>query len=74
MLMKYTKGQLILKMENPFNGIIIKKEDIIDTSHSDKNNHGLGLESVKTVLKKYDGATEFKYDDSKFHMVFLMFV
>lgn len=72
--MKYTKGRLILKMENSFNGIIIKKEGNIDTSHSDKNNHGLGLESVKTVLEKYDGTIEFEYDDSKFHTALLIFV
>lgn len=71
---KYTKGRLILKMDNSFNGIIIKKEGIIDTTHSDKNNHGLGLESIKTVLEKYDGTIEFEYDDIKFHTALLMFV
>ena len=73
-MMKYTKGRLILKMENSFNGIIIKKEGIIYTSESDKKNHGLGLESVKTVLEEYDGTIEFEYDDSKFHTALLMYV
>lgn len=72
--LKYTKGRLILKMENSFNGKIIKNDGIIDTSHSDKNNHGLGLESVKTVLKKYDGTMEFEYDDSRFYTALLMYV
>lgn len=71
---KYTKGRLILKMENSFNGIIIKKEGIIDTLNYDKNNHGLGLESVKTVLEKYNGTIKFKYDSNKFLTALLMFV
>lgn len=71
---KYTKGRLVLKMDNSFNGVIVKKEGIINTSHGDKNNHGLGLESVKTVLKKYDGTIEFEYNDNKFHTALLMFV
>lgn len=72
--LKYTKGRLILKMENSFNGKIIKNDGIIDTSHSDKNNHGLGLESVKMVLKKYDGTMEFEYDDSRFYTALLMYI
>ena len=32
-----------------------KQKGKIITSHRDKNNHGLGLESVKTVLEKYNG-------------------
>lgn len=74
MKMKYTKGRLILKMENSFNGVIIEKEGIIHTSHSDKNNHGLGLESIKTVLKKYNGTIEFEYDNDRFHIALLMFI
>ncbi len=72
--MKYTKGRLILGIDNSFDGVIIKKEGLITTSHSDKNNHGLGLESVKTVLEKYNGTIEFEYDENSFHTALLMFV
>lgn len=71
---KYTKGRLILKIDNSFDGTIIKEKGKIITSHRDKNNHGLGLESVKTVLEKYNGVIEFKYDSNKFHTALLMFV
>ncbi|SHE93092.1 GHKL domain-containing protein [Tissierella praeacuta DSM 18095] len=71
---KYTKGRLIVRIDNSFDGIIIKEKGRIITSHRDKNNHGLGLESVKTVLEKYNGTIEFKYDRNKFHTGMLMFI
>lgn len=72
--MKYTKGRLILKMDNSFNGIIIKKEGLITTSNKDEKNHGIGLENVKSTLEKYNGTLEFEYDDSNFHTFLLMYV
>jgi len=71
---KYTKGRLIFKIDNSFDGIISKEKGKIRTSHSDKNNHGIGLESVELVLEKYNGTMEFKYDSNKFHTALLMFV
>lgn len=71
---KYTKGRLFLKINNSFDGTIVKEKGTIITSHRDKNNHGLGLESVKTVLEKYNGTIEFKHDSNKFHTALLMFV
>lgn len=72
--MKYTKGRLILKMHNSFNGIIIKKEGLISTSNKDEKNHGLGLQNVKSALGKYNGTLEFEYDNCNFHTTLLMYV
>lgn len=72
--MKYTKGRLIIKMDNSFNGIIIKKEGLISTSNKDEKNHGLGLLNVKSALEKYNGTIEFEYDDCNFHTTLLMYV
>lgn len=74
MKMKYTKGRLILKIDNSFDGTIIKEKGKIITTHKNKNNHGFGLESVKTVLKKYNGLIEFKCDGNIFHTALLMFL
>jgi len=70
--MNYTKGRLALEIENSFDGIVIKKDGMIMSSHRDIENHGLGLESVKTVIEKYNGTMEFKYDKNKFCTVLLM--
>jgi len=69
---EYKKGKFILKIENSFNGIIIKKDGAITSSHRDKENHGLGLESVKTVVEKYNGSIEFEYDENKFSTMLFM--
>jgi hypothetical protein len=61
-------------INNSFDGTILKEKGAITTSHRDKNNHGLGLESVKTVLEKYNGTIEFKYNGNKFHTALLMYV
>ncbi len=45
---------LVLEMDNSFDGTIVEKDGDLITSHSDKDNHGLGLESVKSVLEKYN--------------------
>lgn len=70
--MKYTKGRLILKMENSFNGKIFKDKEKIDDSYN--NDSGLGLVNVRTVLEKYNGTIEFEYDENKFQVALLMYV
>ncbi|HHX59779.1 MAG TPA: sensor histidine kinase [Epulopiscium sp.] len=70
--MEYKQGRFILNIENSFNGVIIKKDGAMISSHCDKENHGLGLESVKTVVEKYNGTMEFKYDENKFSTMLFM--
>lgn len=69
---EYKKGHLIINIENSFDGIVIEKDGTIISSHSDKKNHGFGLESVKTVLEKYNGSIKFEYDENKFSTILLM--
>lgn len=72
--MKYTKGRLIIKMVNSYNGTIIKKDGEIFTSKDDASNHGFGLKNIKSVLEKYNGMLECEYDESTFHTTILMYV
>lgn len=72
--MKYTKGRLIIKMVNSYNGTIIKKDGEIFTSKDDASNHGFGLKNIKSVLEKYNGMLECEYDESTFHTTLLMYV
>lgn len=54
--MQYKKGKLILKICNS------KKEDKVNINKSNKKNsieHGLGLQSVKGVINKYNGTIDF---------------
>ncbi|WP_242847700.1 sensor histidine kinase [Niameybacter massiliensis] len=71
---KYTKGVLIIKVENTFNGVIEKDGESILTTHQDKENHGIGLESIKRTLEKYDGSLEIEYAENVFSALALMYI
>ncbi|NLI89994.1 MAG: sensor histidine kinase [Epulopiscium sp.] len=64
--LEYREGKFILEIKNSFNGVIIKEDDTICTSNLDKENHGIGLKSVKSVVEKYNGIMEIEYDESNF--------
>lgn len=64
--LEYREDKLILEMENSFNGIVIREDNIIRTSNLDKENHGIGLKNVESVVKKYNGFMEIEYDESNF--------
>jgi two-component system, LytTR family, sensor histidine kinase AgrC len=53
--MIYDRGRLLCCVLNPFKDNIKRNKTKIVTTKMDKDNHGIGLESIKNVLKKYDG-------------------
>lgn len=71
---KYTKGRLLLYIDNFFDGNIKIKESSILTTHSDRENHGNGLESIKSVLQKYDGSMEIEYSNEIFSVSIIMYM
>lgn len=61
---------LALKMSNTYQGKIIQKNNhFISTKHKDQ---GLGIESVKIISKKYNGMSEFYFDDKVFNVKVLL--
>ena len=49
-----TKGHLVIKIENSFNGLVqVQKDDFFSTKKG--LDHGIGLSSVKTLAAKYQG-------------------
>ena len=72
--MKYIKGRLIITIDNSYNGILNKKEGEFFTTNIDKENHGIGLQNVKSVLEKYNGNIDFEYDNYNFHTIVSMYV
>ena len=37
---------------------------ILKSTKSDAGEHGLGIKSIRRIVKKYDGEFEWQYDDS----------
>lgn len=71
---KYTKGRLIFQISNSFNGIVVKKGEKIITKKKDKNNHGIGLESIKRTLKKYNGCINIDYSEKNFNTKVFIYI
>ncbi|EJO5349285.1 GHKL domain-containing protein [Clostridium botulinum] len=72
--MKYTKGRVIIKIDNPFNGQILMNNDKILTTKKDKSNHGIGIESIKIIVQKYDGSMELQHDNNIFSVTLLLYI
>ena len=62
----FDKNILFIHMENSFNGNVRKEKGEILTTKQDKQNHGLGLKSIKRVLEKYDGDIIIDYNEEVF--------
>lgn len=59
-----TAERIIITIENPVDGNVNTNKLV--TSKRDKENHGYGVGSIKTIARKYDGIAEFTCNNGKF--------
>lgn len=59
-----TAERIIITIENPVDGNV--NTDKLITTKKDKENHGYGVGSIKTIARKYDGVAEFAYSNGMF--------
>ena len=57
---------LIILIDNSYNGNIIKDKGGFRTTKLYKDNHGLGIKSVEKIVEKYEGEIRFDYTSSMF--------
>ena len=62
----YINQFCILKFTNSKSNEIKLVNQEIQTSKSDKSVHGIGLASIKYIVKKYDGEVTINYSDNEF--------
>lgn len=63
------KEYLYIQTKNTFNGKLeFKKEGIPKTSKQDKRNHGIGIQNIKQVVKKYEGTYYAEAIDEVYHV------
>ena len=72
--LKYTKGRLIIVINNSYDGKLKKVDGHLISCKTDKENHGLGLKSVEAALKNYDGVMQISHDSSKFTVKVLLYL
>ncbi len=68
----FIKGHYVIICENSKNNKIVLKNNKIFTSKKDKFFHGIGIESIKSSIKKYDG--ELKIKDSKYKFISTIYI
>lgn len=71
---KYTKGRLIIEINNSYDGTLLRTPKGIVSRKEDKENHGMGIKSVEMTLEKYDGALQITQDGAKFTAKVLMYL
>lgn len=62
----FIKGYYVIRCENSKMNKVILKNNKIFTTKKDKFFHGLGLENIKSSVKKYEGELKIKNGDYKF--------
>ena len=67
------KSFVFIKIENYCEDKIQKNEnDLITTTKADRQNHGFGLKSIRTVVEKYNGSVDFGVNQNWFELKILL--
>lgn len=62
----YSKGNVIITLNNTYNGEIKEKNGILLTLKNDEKNHGMGLKSVEEAVNRNNGYIKIYYDNKDF--------
>lgn len=63
---------LIIKTTNPFKEVFNDNQGKLLTTKTNKSEHGLGLQIIEDIVKKYNGASKIELQEEQFiHTVFL---
>jgi two-component system sensor histidine kinase AgrC len=68
------KHYFIIDIANSFDGIVHIKDGIISSTKLDGQNHGIGLDSVRTIVTQYNGTINYSYTNTEFRTSIMMFV
>ena len=65
----YRKEKLLIKVRNPYTGDLKKdRAGNYISEKKDRENHGIGLKSVRKVVEKYEGVMEIHTEDQIFEI------
>jgi sensor histidine kinase YesM len=69
----FKRNLLHIQMVNPYEGELRQEDGGLRTTKKEKEHHGIGLNSVRRSLEKYNGAMELTSKDGKFHTKVLLY-
>ncbi|MDE5777206.1 MAG: GHKL domain-containing protein [Lachnospiraceae bacterium] len=67
------KGILRIRVENSYNGKVNRSAGRFMTTKSDKEKHGLGIQSVREIVKQYNGDIDFYVGDT-FRVIVILYM
>ncbi|MDD3172881.1 MAG: ATP-binding protein, partial [Herbinix sp.] len=70
----FRKNTLYIHVNNTYNGTVLYKNNKISTSQTDKSHHGIGLNNIEEVIKKYNGTMEIHHTSNNFIVDILIYV
>lgn len=66
----YDDNAFVCKISN---SSVKSKNSFLSTNKKDKNNHGFGIENIKSALGKYNSIYRFNQSDDSFILSFVIF-
>ena len=66
------KGYFSFEIENSKNGEVLMENGRFRTWKKEKQKHGIGIENVKDVVRRYQGTVDITYDAETFCVVILI--
>jgi tetratricopeptide (TPR) repeat protein len=72
--LKYERGMFLVRIYNTYAGGLLRKENHFLTRKQDRERHGIGLQNVDEIVKKYDGELNRKITDSQFKTDIVLYV
>lgn len=72
--LKYSKNLFFITVWNKFNGQVLYQDNKIATTHGDRGNHGIGLNNVNAIIRKYDGTINISHENKIFKVDILLYL
>ncbi|NYB75555.1 GHKL domain-containing protein [Sedimentibacter hydroxybenzoicus DSM 7310] len=60
------KDYILIEVSNTIDKAVLKENGQLVTTKKDKENHGMGIKSVRKIVEKYNGIMDFKEDKNNF--------
>ena len=64
--MRQHENKMVIKVKNPYRGVLKRREDVFETTKQNKNRHGIGLEHIKKIVEQYHGVIDFDTQNGEF--------
>ena len=68
------QGFLRIQIENSYAGKLEKGHESLLTTKAKKDHHGIGLENVRKIVRKYNGTMEICSEDDLFRVILLLYI